>query len=342
MLVLSVLLSLGIAEALLRVRGIRPDAGRLDVYQFDETLGWVTRRKAAFYRSSPRFAHWTYYDAEGLPVSRADLEKPADFGAPSILIVGDSFVESYYVPYDESFPYLVSRSMSDRKVVNLGVSGYSPEQYLLRLRAEAPKYDVTDVVVVFFAFNDVPAIDAPLYQGYAKPVFGQTFDRPVNTPLRRMSPRDRDGLAARALRRSAIHQVLQPLLVQWTGGPEITPLKHEILVLDEERFAKAMKMFAAGRLAVPGARYRVVYMPCWQEAVDEAALEHNIQLFRRHCAAEQLSCAVAPFAGMSREALESQYLIGDGHLSRAGSATMARFLSGLLRANDERAGAAER
>ena len=328
--VLSVIVSLGLVEASLRVLGVETSESRLDIYKFDPVLGWVTPKSKAFYRSSSYWSgHFSYYDAEGLPTSRAGFEAPPDRKGPSVLLVGDSFVESYYLPYEQTFPYLLARSIGDRKVVNLGVSGYGPEQYLLRLRAEAPKYDVSDVVVVFFAANDVPFIDELTYEGgYAKPVFGDDFDRPTNTPL----PEPRRGRSTRLKQRfkkTATYVALEPLIGRWLF-PGRTAVTHEELMLDERRFDKAVAMMAAGRALAPEGHYHVVYMAAYEECVDREALEHNLALFQRSCGRLRLSCHVAPFAEMPRDTVGSQYIPHDGHLTAAGAATMAPFLEGVL------------
>jgi GDSL-like Lipase/Acylhydrolase family len=325
-----VLLSLVVAEALLRAFGIQPTEARLDIYRFDEVLGWVTQKNKVFYRSSPFFVgHFSYYNAEGLPTSRDDFDEPPDFKSPSVVLVGDSFVESYYVPYDRSFPFLLSRSITGRRVVNLGVSGYGPEQYLLRARAEAPKYNVSDVVVVFYAANDVPYMDELKYEGgYAKPVFGDTFDRPTNVPL----PAPHEGTTKRWLRRrllqTSMYRVLVPFIGRWTAGQWV--VRRKDLFLDPAQFDKAVAMMAAGRPLAPEGRYHIVYMPAREECLDREVLEHNLALFRSSCARIDVACHVAPFAEMAPDAVPSQYIPGDAHLSFAGSATMARFLEGVL------------
>jgi hypothetical protein len=328
--VFCVALTLLVAEGLLRAFGVQPTEARLDIYRFDDTLGWVNQKNKKFYRSSPSYGHWIHFNAEGVPTTAADWQKPPDYKSPTILMVGDSFVESYYVPYDKSFPYLVSQAVGDRKVVNLGVSGYGPEQYLLRARAEAPKYNVSDVVVVFFATNDVPFIDEAYYEGgYAKPVFGDTFDRPTNVPL----PAPHEGKTRHWLRHqlvtTSMYRVLLPFIGRWTN-PQRMLASHAELMLDPQRFDKAVAIMAAGRPLAPEGRYHVVYMPAYEECLDREALDHNLALFKKSCERLALACHVAPFPDLPRDKVASQYIPHDGHLTVAGSATMAAWLVGVV------------
>ena len=328
--VVAIVVALGIIEGALRFIGVTPQTDRLSIYEFHEELGWWPRQDFRYYRSTRYYAHFNYYNSQRMPTSEADFSAAPDYTTPAIALVGDSFVESYYVPYEKSFPFLLDQAFDDKQVINLGVSGYSPEQYLLRARYELPKHNVDTVVVVLFAFNDVPATDRPQYQAYTKPVFGDDLDVPINTPLPRVEANSEGGsILRRIANSSAIYTVLRPFYKAYidpTDEAEVTP---ESLKLDDTRYAKAMLEIAAIGEMTPGAEFHVAYMPMYQEIVDREAFARNTSVFLRLCQELGLRCHVPAVGGFSPEELRKQFiepLRGDGHLTQAGSAWYAEFL----------------
>ena len=204
-------------EFILRnVIGIVPSTDRMVTYQFDDTLGWKTRSDYKYYRSSHYYGHFNYYNPQGFPTDFARWHEDASTTTPSIAILGSSHAESYYLPYEQSFPYLLEQKFrekgAEKQVLNLGVSGYAPDQYLLRARTEFPKYHVTDIVVVFFPYNDLPGIESDEYQGFAKPYFKDSLASPENLPLAPPpSQKEEIGLSAQ-IRNTAIYTLLRPML----------------------------------------------------------------------------------------------------------------------------------
>lgn len=80
-------------------------------------------------------------------------EKPD--GKKRIVILGDSFMEGYYVEYEKSLPVLLEKSLKDRRVevINLGVRGYGTVQEHITLEEEGVAYS-PDLVLLFFAMNN--------------------------------------------------------------------------------------------------------------------------------------------------------------------------------------------
>src|SRR5262249_46112346 len=96
------------------------------------------------YRDAPSVA--TTYDAEGFrnPDSLTDWE---------IVVVGDSFTELGFLPYEDLFTTKLGNALGLR-VKNLGVSytGTFTQTFYLRAYGKAPS--TTDAVLVFFEGND--------------------------------------------------------------------------------------------------------------------------------------------------------------------------------------------
>ena len=89
----STAITAGLLEVFARLYGIIPYANRMNVYDFDNTLGWKTKKNFKFYRSTTEFSHWNYYNLEGFPTDKAGFNKTTNTLKPSIALIGDSFAE---------------------------------------------------------------------------------------------------------------------------------------------------------------------------------------------------------------------------------------------------------
>ncbi len=95
--------------------------------------------------------------------------------APTVLLVGDSFVFGLNVDDSETFAWRLARTMPDHRIVNLGVPGWGSDQELANLETflqARPTPTASDIVVVMFEndFSDVQRAFDP-YLGRRKPVF---------------------------------------------------------------------------------------------------------------------------------------------------------------------------
>jgi GDSL-like lipase/acylhydrolase family protein len=90
-----------------------------------------------------------------------DRERSIDrtSAAPRILAVGDSFVWGAGVSYDENFTTLLEKSLQvmhpGTEVINFGVSGYQPDEYLSLLRWHGLQYRPDLVLLGFYVGNDL-------------------------------------------------------------------------------------------------------------------------------------------------------------------------------------------
>ena len=87
----------------------------------------------------------------------------------STLVLGDSFVQGYYLAENETIP----AQLQDRlgiTVINLGVGGYSTDQEFLVARQALEHFDAERLVMVFF-INDLPLLDQNAAWGMSKPRF---------------------------------------------------------------------------------------------------------------------------------------------------------------------------
>ena len=106
----------------------------MTTYTFDNKIGWRAKKNFKFFRSSTVYAHWSYYNPEGFPTSKENFKNYTNTLKPSIALIGDSFVEGYYLPYEQTFANLLDNNCEEKQVINLGISGFSPYQYLMYSR----------------------------------------------------------------------------------------------------------------------------------------------------------------------------------------------------------------
>jgi len=140
----------------------------------DEQAGWVL---APDLRDQVRVGDGGQYvistDGEGHRITHANGEHSAAI-KPSLILVGDSFVQGQAVNDTETFGWILAHETA-LNVVNLGVLGYGTDQELVNLGAylEAhPTLEVRDVVVLVFDndFIDVQ-LDSHPALGRSKPCF---------------------------------------------------------------------------------------------------------------------------------------------------------------------------
>ncbi len=329
-----VLFFLILLEVGLRLLGFVPE---VRPYEFDSELGWRPKRSFTMYRSTPWYAHFVYFNADGFATTKEHVLDSADRSVPAIALIGDSYVEGYSVPYERSFAHLVDQAVESRQVINLGVAGYSPAQYLLRARRHLPGFLVTDVVVVLFAENDLVRLDKTHEEDPEAPRFGEDLARPLNTPLKNVRAETRDELLIKTLaRNTAIYTVTRPILRGY-----IVPLQEQDLrdATEESRFfrkdefRRALKIIGDIQRTVPEARLHITYMPTPEEFV-QAAFHTNRRVFLEICASKLLSCHVPDFFDQVDEGNLQTYFIdparGEQHLTEYASAKYAEFLIGVL------------
>lgn len=319
-------LTLGAAEVGVRLLGISPLQGRLEIYQFDATLGWIPRKAHRHFRSTSYFAHFTYYDRAGFPTTAGAWPHPPDPERPSIAFIGDSFVESYYLPYEESVVHRVGQALG-KQSLNLGVSGYSPDQYLLYARRHLPRYTVDQIVVMFFAYNDIPYLVQDEFMGYAKPLFSDGPDSASNLPLVPAEPEVRT-LLQRAARRSALVALVKPALARLLFPPPGDPFSP--VAFSRADLRRAMVFVKRIQAEFPVRDFLVYYVPTEAE-IAHPVYDLNVQTYRDVCDELRLRCAALQVEARQPAALSRLFIPGDGHFSAAGARLVADQVIGLLR-----------
>jgi hypothetical protein len=164
------LLAFSLGFALLLGEGVLRAAGYRAIYEVyskpsafwvhDAELGWSHPPGAHGEFVGPR--PWPIEFEAPISINHLGLRGPdprASEAAYRVLVLGDSMVASFEVPYDQTFTALLETDLSARlgaevQVINAGVRGYGTDQsylyYAGRGRALEP-----DVVVLFHSGNDL-------------------------------------------------------------------------------------------------------------------------------------------------------------------------------------------
>ena len=81
------------------------------------------------------------------------------FDGVRVVVYGDSIIQASYTQLEKTFAYQLEKRLQnelngDVQVLNAGVNGYGPDQYLIRLRNDLPTLNPDLVIVAIFADND--------------------------------------------------------------------------------------------------------------------------------------------------------------------------------------------
>lgn len=314
----------------LRLFGIKPGVylvHRLNPYDFDPLFGWVIRKNSSYLRISPEYLHYNYYNSEGLPTTFSNKDQRLDSQFPKIALFGNSLVESYYLPYDKSFPHLIERKINNLEVLNLGVSGYTPGQYLLQARQYLKDYPVQKIVVFFVPFQDIKYLNNPLFPGgFSKPVFNENLSAPMNTPLQEYVPHRKLQLEDY----SSILTLSQPILNHWFGyvnryyDMKMTESDvdfSQIEFLDSLRYFKQIqKEWGSNN------EFYVMYVPSEFEYQFPHVFSLNLTRFHQGCTQLDLNCKIPDFFQDPKEDYRLFYYKKDHHPSEYGARKMADYL----------------
>jgi hypothetical protein len=168
------LLSLGLAEAALRVAEVSyGDLYTPDVHCGSRLrpgyTGWYTREGRAFIR----------INSHGLRDREHAFKKAAD--VLRIAVLGDSYAEALQVPWEDAFWHVLEEKLQacgelhgrQVEVLNFGVSGYGTAQELQMLRHYVWQYEPDVVLLLFYPGNDVRNNSPELEPDAARPFFHQ-------------------------------------------------------------------------------------------------------------------------------------------------------------------------
>ncbi len=288
-LIASVMLGVGLlgGEYWLQGLGYSALVSSLGSYEPDSTLGWVIKPNQRLFRSTWAYSHFTYSDSNGEPALEPG-QMSASVSGPQSILIGDSFLEGFYVPYQNSFAHRLTHYFSDSHVRNLGVSGYGPEQYLLAARKKLVGVNVKRTILFFYAFNDLPYLGLPsMYGLYAKPVLSHDLQRVENAPINPLKTFEE----IRGQRLSAVLSFTLPWLGVILGkeAPILPPGSLETPVVDTRKLARALEISGQIFSEFPSTCNLIVYVPSYEE-IQVGELVRNREKFFSECRKKKIQC----------------------------------------------------
>lgn len=313
----ATLLALGALEITLRAMGYRSYGATLSNYRFDPEIGWTTIPGWKSFRSNYAYAHFSYYGSDGEPRTKETWHAlPA--GGPRTVLIGDSYPEGFYVPYEKSFAYLLGQRARDSTLMNLGVAGYSPDQYLLAARRKLRGVKVARILVFLYPFNDLAYMDQPdLYGMFPKPVLSGNDFHPVNLPLKE----PRATLAADAPKLPALESILLPWIARIAGieTPPLPSVAKESVDFSGTRMLRALNMLKQIKTEFPSPCFEIFYVPSYWE-YEAKVTERNRGIFEKSCRIAGVSCSWPEKFGANGR-WQDRYLMRDNqhHFSEEGS-----------------------
>jgi hypothetical protein len=303
MAVVSLAVGLGVLELAFRMARSRAGGGKekgeeARYLRYDPLLGWSKTAGARVTYDRREYRVEVEINDKGLRDVPREYRPPP--GVVRVLAVGDSFLEGYTVPLEQTVTRRLEAVLRGRgcraEVINGGTTAWSTDQELLFFRSEGVRYE-PQLVLLFFYYNDVYYTDSQSYFGRPKPIFQMTEEGlelhryPVRRPRARISPADppdpdepeassalvqwvSDRLYAGA---PGLYDALS-VLGLWEPMPRRAP-REELRVYDvrqvprlEDAWDKTEAVLRAFHDDVEqsGARFLVVYVPSRMEIQDDS------------------------------------------------------------------------
>src|SRR5262249_20868380 len=159
--------------------------------EYDPHMGWKHRplARATYHRRE--------YTTEVATNSHGLREVERAYVAPGrfrVLALGDSFVEGYTVPYEQTVTHVLETALTRPAcpvdVLNAGTAAWSTDQEYLFYRDEGVRYR-PQVVLLFFYYNDILSNTIANYFGSPKPLMARGADGRMvltNDPVPRPPP----------------------------------------------------------------------------------------------------------------------------------------------------------
>lgn len=327
--ILSIFISFLFIEILLITIGIKNKSNLLTAYNFDNRLGWDTKKNFRYYRSSNSYAHWNYYNDEGHLVSKINFKNKTSFDKDNIILIGDSFVEGYYVSSTKSFAVKLDNSINEIQFINGGISGYSPEQYKIKFDQLYAKYSKNNIhnLVFLFPYNDIPFFGKTQYEGFSKPKYNLNKNSIDNLPLKNIKVSFEEEFQLKfLLTKTRIYQIIRPLFKQ-LFFEKVNVYKDDINLYKYplSKFEEIIKFFNDTIFKLNN-NTTIVYIPVIMEYVFNV-YESNFENFNKICEENNINCIKLLDYNINYNEI---YIDEDGHFNENGSCIAAINLSNYL------------
>ena len=306
------------------------DSSIQTAYEFDKNKGWNTKKNFKIFRSSNSFAHFTYYDENGFLVSKDKFQSSNnDKAKKNIILIGDSFVEGYYVKSSDSFSVLLDSNHEKIYFINGGVSGYSPEQYVLKFKSIYKNFNENNLhtLIFFLPYNDIEYFGKKHYEGFSKPYYDPMTDLLVSDILENQNWNIYESFKLKHLiTKTQIYALLRPTIKKLFFVTEnIFYQNKDYYEYDEEDYQKILKFFS-NNIPIENDKYSIFYIPVLKE-FEYGLYENNLKKFFTKCNELNIICSnILPI----KSDFENMYLENDGHFNSYGSCVAFNQISSFL------------
>jgi lysophospholipase L1-like esterase len=146
------LIAILFVEAVLFCAGL----GEEEIFKFDSEVGFRHMPNKRITWRTEGFAQ-SYLNEDGMREPGLTVAKPAN--TYRIALLGDSMVEGFQVPVEQTFGEVAAKEIGDidgkkLQVLNFGISGYSTAQEYLQLKRQVLKYQ-PDLVLLCYNSRDI-------------------------------------------------------------------------------------------------------------------------------------------------------------------------------------------
>jgi hypothetical protein len=129
--------------------------------QFNSELGWSPIPSSSIIEKGKKYS----------TNSMGFRSESIDFKKKHILMLGDSVTWGRGVNDSEIVSFYLNQKLKNAQVLNLGVSGYGPDQSFLRLKKHVGKLNPEWIILVIYSGNDLNDISSNIAYGKSKPFF---------------------------------------------------------------------------------------------------------------------------------------------------------------------------
>ena len=145
---------------------VSPTGSQYRFYRFDPILGWANAPGATGRYERGEFSYDVSINEHGMRQRAVSLQPQP--GRPRIAVLGDSFLWGIGVSDEDRVTELLAADLGGIDVLNFGVSGYSPVQYLLMVDRVAD-FSPSLVILFFCLGNDFGDNVLRVRYGYYRP-----------------------------------------------------------------------------------------------------------------------------------------------------------------------------
>jgi hypothetical protein len=206
LLIVSVLVALLMAEALLRVSGLAMMHARFQC--FDAVIGKVYCNSTEGTFSRATYSNHLVINPDGMADREYPVTKPE--GTLRVALLGDSFAASEYLPTEETFEGLLERQLSSQlgkpvEILNFGISAIETWNQLQIFHLRAVKYRPDITFLVFFWGNDIRDNIGQLKAGSPNPLLDE-YDASLARRLKEMRKNFNKALWNNSMLYQVVHE----------------------------------------------------------------------------------------------------------------------------------------